>query len=105
MTSSEERIKQLEAKIAELEVNIELQWKSLLERQQEAEEIQKKQNQEVLNKQEKGFFKQKMIGIGAFIGILITVIGAFTILIKKLREAKEEIEKLIGKKKDKEIKK
>jgi hypothetical protein len=98
MTTPEERIKQLENKITELEANIELQWKSLLERQQEAEELQKKQNQEVLDKQEKGFFKQKMMGLGVFVGILIAVIGGFITLIKKLREAKEEIGKLIGKK-------
>jgi hypothetical protein len=96
--SSEEEIRQLKEKIAELEANIELQYRMNLERQKEIEELMKKETKEVLDKQEKGFFKQKMYGLGAFVGILVAVIGGFVTLIKKLREAKEEIHKLIGKK-------
>jgi len=63
MTDQEDKdkIKALETKIAELEANIELQYRMNLERQKETEELMKKKQQEVLDKQEKGFFKQRMI--------------------------------------------
>lgn len=93
----EEKITALEKKIEELEQHIELQWRQHLERQKEIEELQKQQHKEVLDKQEQGFFKQKMIGLGAFLGILITVIGAFITVVKKLGKAKEEIKILLNK--------
>ncbi|CAG8813089.1 26595_t:CDS:2, partial [Racocetra persica] len=95
--SLENEVSALQKEIKALKAELDLHWETDLKKQQEIQELQKKQHQEVMKKQEEGFYRQKMMGLLAFAGILITVIGAFIAVIKKLKEAKKEIRELLKK--------
>ena len=89
--------KDQDQRIQALKAEMDLHWEVDLKKQQQIQELQAKQHKEVLEKQEKGFYRQKMMGLIAFAGILVTVIGAFITVVKKLKEAKKEIKELLKK--------
>jgi flagellar biogenesis protein FliO len=59
--------------------------------------LQAKQHQEILVKQEQGFFKQKLELVSGFFGVVAVMIGAFIYFVKKLKEAKQEVKELLKK--------
>ncbi|CAG8847028.1 14699_t:CDS:2, partial [Gigaspora margarita] len=70
----EDRIKNLEKEIQALKAELDLHWEADLKKQQEIQALQDKQHKEIIQKQEDGFFKQKMIWLGSFTGLAIAAI-------------------------------